>query len=308
VRTAGRRAGPGPGRERHPVADLRPAADPRKQLGVLCLARPSGCEPFRQADLALADALALCVSDTVDNLAQVQERERNLFVQTLTTLAQMVDLRKGSAGGQHRRVADYTLLLAGELKVSPLECYHLQIGTPLLDLGKIGLSDDLLQKGPHLTAEEAARVDDSVLTGAALLESIPGLAPLLPIVRNHRERWDGTGSPDRLAGEQIPLVARIVAVADAFDEMTAERPGGGSLPLDQALSEIERGSGTRFDPRCVEALLRLRPQIQRLIGQRRLLPPTMSKSELAKTRQEIRLPAGDGSARAACLTLDADAR
>jgi hypothetical protein len=262
---------------------------PRKQLGVLCLARPAGSEPFRRDDLALADALALCVSDTADNLAQVLERERNLFVQTLSTLAQMVELRKGPTGGQPRRVVDYTLLLAGELKVSPLECYHLQIGAPLLELGQLGLSDALLQKGLRLSPGEVAQVRDAVLKAAALLESIPGLAPLLPIVRNYRERWDGTGYPDRLAGEQIPLMARIVAVADAFDELTTEGREGGQLPLEHALGEIEAGAGTRFDPRCVEALLQLRPEIQRLIGQRRLLPPTLSKAELVRTREELRL-------------------
>jgi HD-GYP domain-containing protein (c-di-GMP phosphodiesterase class II) len=261
----------------------------RKPLGVLCLARPDGCEPFRREDLALADALALCVSDGVDNLAQVVEKERTLFVQTLTALAQMVELRKGPAGGEPRRVADYALLLAGELNAPPLECYHLQIGTPLLDLGKVGLSDALLRKGHARTADEAAQVNDSVLKGAALLEPLPGLAPLLPIVRNAREHWDGTGYPDNLAGERIPLVARIVAVADAFDEMTAERPDGTEHTLDQALAEIERGAGRRFDPGCVEAFLRLRPQLLQLIRQRQLLTTTMSKAELAKTRREIRL-------------------
>jgi HD-GYP domain-containing protein (c-di-GMP phosphodiesterase class II) len=261
----------------------------RKHLGVLCLARPDGSEPFRREDLALADALALCVSDGVDNLEQVLEKERNLFVQTLTTLAQMVELRKGCTGGQPRRVTDYALLLAGELKAPSVDCYHLQIGTPLLDLGKIGLSDALLRKALPLTGEEAAQVSDSVLKGASLLEAIPGLAALLPIVRNYREHWDGTGYPDSLAGEQIPLVARIVAVADAFEEMTSERPDGGELPLDEALAQIERGAGRRFDPGCVKAFLRLRPELQRLIGQRQLLTTTMSKAELAKTRREIRL-------------------
>ena len=283
--------GDGQGGPAEPIRSMTCALlrTPRKQLGVLCLARPDGSEPFRREDLALADALALCVSDGVDNLEQVLEKERNLFVQTLTTLAQMVELRKGSTGGEPRRVADYALLLAGELKAPPLECYQLQIGTPLLDLGKIGLSDALLRKGLPLTGEEAAQVSDSVLKGAGLLESIPGLAALLPLVRNYREHWDGTGYPDSLAGEQIPLVARIVAVADAFDEMTAERPDGGEVSLDEALAEIERGAGRRFDPGCVEAFLRLRPQLQRLIRQRRLLTTTMSKAELAKTRQEIRL-------------------
>jgi pSer/pThr/pTyr-binding forkhead associated (FHA) protein len=264
----------------------------RKQLGVLCLARPAGGTPFDREDLALADALALAVSGGIDNLEEVLEKERNLSIRLLNTLAQMVELRRDRLCGQPRRVTDYALLLAEELGLCSRDRYHLRIGAPLLELGKLGLSDTLLQRAAApLSAQELAEVRDCALRAAWLLEGIPGLAPLLPIVRSQHERWDGTGFPDALAGEQIPLLARTVAVADAFDVLTGEPGDGHRLSPDEALDEVERGAGSRFDPAIVQAFGRLRPRLRRMFHQRRLLTDTMSKAELARTRETLRPPA-----------------
>jgi HD-GYP domain-containing protein (c-di-GMP phosphodiesterase class II) len=260
----------------------------RRQLGVLCLARANDAPPFELQDLYLADALALGVSDTIDHLDEASERERTSLIHTLTTFAQMVELRKGPVSTRPRRVTDYALLIAEELKLPPLDCHHLRTGTPLLELGKIGLSDDLFQKAV-LTPEEQAQVRSYALKGAALLEGVPGLTSLLPILRNHNERWDGTGYPDQLAGEQIPLLARIAAVANAFDAMTGERPYAPRLSLDQAFAELERCAGTQFDPACVSALVRLRPRILHLFQERQLLHDTFSREEFEKTRQQLAL-------------------
>jgi HD-GYP domain-containing protein (c-di-GMP phosphodiesterase class II) len=262
---------------------------PRKDLGVLCLARAADRRPFDLPELQLADALALAISGTIDNLQEVLEKERNQFIQTLTAFAQIVDLRKGYMEVGRRRVTDYALMLAEELKLSPQDCYFLRIGTPLLELGKIGLSDNLLLKPGPLTREEMACVRTYVLNGASLLESVPGLGALLPIIRNQHEHWDGSGYPDGLAGEEIPLPARVVAVAAVFDAMTTERPYAAARPLDEAFAEVQRGAGTQFDPGCVEAFLRLRPRIEKLFEQRGQLTCTMSKDQLNKTRAEIPL-------------------
>jgi pSer/pThr/pTyr-binding forkhead associated (FHA) protein len=263
---------------------------PRKALGILCLARPSGCDPFDREDLAVADALALAVSGGIDNLEQVLQKEQNQSIRLLNSLAQMVELRRGRLCGQPRRATDYALMLAEELKLSALECDQLRIGAPLLELGKIGLRDTLLSRSTPLSPGELAEVRDGTLKGAWLLESIPGMAPLLPIVRNQHECWDGTGFPDGLAGEEIPLLARVVAVADAFDALTGEPADLGRLSPDEALHEIEGGAGTRFDPAMVQALLRLRPRLRRMFHQRELLTDTLSKAQLPPTRQALRPP------------------
>jgi HD-GYP domain-containing protein (c-di-GMP phosphodiesterase class II) len=95
--------------------------------------------------------------------------------------------------------------------------------------------------------------------GAEILATIPDLGPVIPIVRSHHERWDGRGYPDGLAGEKIPLLARIVAVADAFDAMTSDRPYRAGMPFEAAFAELQKQSGLQFDPQCAAAFLAIRP-------------------------------------------------
>jgi HD-GYP domain-containing protein (c-di-GMP phosphodiesterase class II) len=262
-----------------------------RRLGVLYLERGFGREPFAPDDLYLADALAVSVASTIDSLAHVLDKERNLLLQTLTTLVQMVELRDDYTGSHTQRVTDYALLLAEELRLPAEECAHLRCGTPLHDLGKVGIGDQLLQKPGPLTKDEMEGMKTHTTKGSALLESIPGLAPLLPIVRSHHERWDGTGYPDGLAGERIPRLARVVAIADAFDAMTTDRPYRAALPADQAFTEIERRAGTQFDPAYVRAFLRLRPRIEELLEQRDHLDQTSTRSEMVRLIEGLQIPA-----------------
>jgi HD-GYP domain-containing protein (c-di-GMP phosphodiesterase class II) len=112
--------------------------------------------------------------------------------------------------------------------------------------------------------------------GAALLQTLPGLDIVLPIVRNHHERWDGCGYPDQLAADAIPHLARLMAVVDTFDAMTTDRPYRIGMHIDEALVLIERGAGSQFDPACVEAFLRLRPVLEQHLSQYQSLSQTMT--------------------------------
>jgi HD-GYP domain-containing protein (c-di-GMP phosphodiesterase class II) len=264
---------------------------PRQPLGVLCLARPTDAVPFDAADLATADALALAVSGAIGNLGQILEKDQAVSIRLLNSLAQMVELRRSRLCQQPRHVTEYALLLAEQLGLSSLDCYHLRIGSSLLELGKIGLSDALLRRaaGP-LSAAELNDVREGVLRAAWLLEGIPGLAPLLPIVRGQHERWDGTGFPDGLAGDQIPLLARVVAVADAFDQLTGDRLETRRSP-DAALDDVVRGAGTRFDPAMVAAFGRLRSRLRWMFHQRNQLTDTIGNVDLTRIRQTHRVPA-----------------
>jgi HD-GYP domain-containing protein (c-di-GMP phosphodiesterase class II) len=261
-----------------------------RRLGVLYLERGFDREPFTEDNLSLADALAVSISSTIDSLGHVLDKERNLLLQTLTALVQMVELRDDYTGTHTQRVTDYALLLAEELRLPPEECAHLRCGTPLHDLGKVGIGDHLLQKPGPLTPAEMEGMKTHTVKGSSLLESIPGLADLLPIVRSHHERWDGTGYPDGLSGERIPRLARVVAIADAFDAMTSDRPYRAALPADVAFAEIERRSGTQFDPAYARAFLRLRPRIEELLEQRDHLDQTSTRSELARLIEGLNLP------------------
>jgi HD-GYP domain-containing protein (c-di-GMP phosphodiesterase class II)/pSer/pThr/pTyr-binding forkhead associated (FHA) protein len=239
---------------------------PRKHLGVLHLDRGPLQEPFDQEDFCLADAIAANVSVGIE-CAQLMKRQLDQSIHTVTALAQAVELRDRYTGGHTHRVTSYALMLARELKLPPHEQHQLQIGTPLHDIGKIGIDDAILRKPGRLTREEFEEMKSHTLKGAAILESIPELSTLLPIVRSHHERWDGTGYPDNLAGDRIPRPARLVAVADAFDAMTSDRPYRNAMTFDQVFQEYREKCGTHFDPDCVHALLRLRPHLEALLAQ-----------------------------------------
>src|SRR5213079_2853411 len=138
---------------------------------------------------------------------------------------------------------------------------HLQVGTPLHDVGKIGIEDAILRKPERLTPEEFELMKSHTVKGAAILEPVPDLAPVIPIVRSHHERWDGQGYPDGLKGEAIPRLARIVAVADAYDAMTSDRPYRKGMSPEVAFAEVEKQKGRQFDPKCAEAFLIIRQKI-----------------------------------------------
>jgi HD-GYP domain-containing protein (c-di-GMP phosphodiesterase class II) len=184
----------------------------------------------------------------------------------VTALALAVEIRDSYTANHTQRVTDYSLLLAREMGLSPAEYQQILVGTPLHDIGKIGIEDAILRKPGKLTAEEFEAMKLHTLKGAAILEAIPALRPVLPIVRNHHERWDGRGYPDGLAQEQINRVARIVAVADAFDAMTSDRPYRPAMPLEKAFDELRKNAGTHFDPVCVRTFLALRAEIERIMS------------------------------------------
>jgi putative nucleotidyltransferase with HDIG domain len=233
---------------------------PRKRLGVLHLDRSYWQKPFTDDDLHLADALAANVSAGIES-AQLLRKQRDLFYNTITILAQAVELRDHYTGGHTVRVTNYSLLLAERLSVSAADVQLVRIGTPLHDIGKIGIDDSILRKAGRLTPEEFEIMKSHTVKGAAILGTVPDLVPALPIVRSHHEQWNGQGYPDGLAGENIPRLARIVAVCDAFDAMTSDRPYRKGLPVDQAFAETEKQSGQQFDPECAAAFLAIRDRI-----------------------------------------------
>jgi putative nucleotidyltransferase with HDIG domain len=236
---------------------------PRRRLGVLHLDRSFWQSPFTEDDLLLADALAAHVSAAIEG-AQLFRKQKEFFLKTITILAQAVELRDDYTGGHTQRVTRYATMLAQQLELPEDQVELIKIGTPLHDIGKIGIDDAILRKPGRLTAHEFALMQQHTTKGAEILSTIPEMHPIIPIVRSHHERWDGTGYPDRLAGEEISILARIVAVADAFDAITSNRPyheGRKGRPAQEAFDEMESQSGRQFDPQCVAAFLAIREQV-----------------------------------------------
>jgi HD-GYP domain-containing protein (c-di-GMP phosphodiesterase class II) len=237
---------------------------PRNRIGILHLDRGFLDERFTENDLYYADAIAASVAVGIET-AQLVESQREQFIQTVTTLARAVEVRDQYTGAHTRRVTDYSLMLADELKLTPNEKYQIQIGTPLHDIGKIGIDDAILRKPGKLTTGEFETMKTHTVKGANLLDSMIHLIPMIPIVRHHHEKWDGSGYPDHLANDKIPLIARIVAVADAFDAMTSDRPYRPAMNADRAFLELISKAGQHFDPNCVYAFMRMRQKVETLM-------------------------------------------
>jgi putative nucleotidyltransferase with HDIG domain len=233
---------------------------PRRPLGVLHLDRGPLQKPFTMDDLHLADALAANVSAGIESMLLLQ-KQRDLFLKTITILAQAVELRDPYTGGHTHRVTTYSLMLAREMELPEKDIELIRLGTPLHDIGKIGIKDEILMKPGRLTSEEFDEMKSHTVKGAAILATIPDLAPVIPIVRSHHERWDGKGYPDGLAGAGINQLARIVAVADAFDAMTSDRPYRKGMEAQKALAEVEKNIGLQFDPECAKAFLAIRERV-----------------------------------------------
>jgi diguanylate cyclase (GGDEF)-like protein/putative nucleotidyltransferase with HDIG domain len=176
-------------------------------------------------------------------------------VETARTLIEPLEIRDPYIGDHLRAVSRLALRIGLKMSVPSDQLDALTLGALLHDVGKIGVPDRILQKPGRLTDEEYRIIKRHPVLGAKMLASIRELAPVVPAVKHHHERFDGKGYPERLRGEDIPLAARIISVVDAFDSMVRERPYGYGISQETALEEIEKNSGTQFDPRVVRALL-----------------------------------------------------
>jgi response regulator RpfG family c-di-GMP phosphodiesterase len=206
------------------------------------------------------DAQVLMYARDLASVARTERRQRQLlqdaYRQTAMALAEAVDVRDRGTGLHAQRVQRYALDLAEAVDPSLLEDPSLEYGFLLHDVGKIGISDDILLKRGPLSVEERELVHAHTIIGAQILHDVAMLqGGGIDVVRHHHERWDGAGYPDRLAGEQIPLGARIFAVADTLDAMTSSRPYRAALDWSVAVEEIHAQSGRQFDPVVVQAFL-----------------------------------------------------
>lgn len=182
-------------------------------------------------------------------VAQLQQA----YEASLTVLANAIDIRDPYTRGHVERVTAYTQELANQLGINGQVLENLRFGAILHDIGKIIVQENSLFKQDPLDENEWFEIKKHPVTGADMIKDIPFLASAMPVVRYHHERWDGSGYPEHLSGYQIPIGARIVAVADGFDAMTIDRPYRSALSLQQAYDEILRCSGGQFDPEVVRA-------------------------------------------------------
>jgi len=182
---------------------------------------------------------------------------QNLYRELLIAFSIAIDAKSPWTKGHSERVTNYALAIAKEMGVDGKDIDILKTAGLLHDIGKIGTYDVILDKPSRLTDDEFSIVKTHPVKGEEILKPIKGLRKVLPIVRSHHERFDGKGYPDGLKADEIPLLARILFVADSFDSMTSDRPYRPSPGREYAISELKRCSGTQFDPRVVEAFLKV---------------------------------------------------
>ena len=214
---------------------------------VLCANSPTGFDEHDdEVLLALGDHAGAVLANS-----HLRGELRNSYLGTIHILADAIEAKDPFLRGHSNEVSHYVSIVADGLDLEPKKREELLFASLLHDLGKIGISERILLKPASLTPEEFNIIKLHSRIGARLIEQVPGLTDMSPGVLHHHERFDGDGYPSGLKGNEIPLEARIICVADSFSAMTSDRPYRGRIGLDAALQELERCAGTQFDPEIV---------------------------------------------------------
>lgn len=225
-----------------------------KVIGVMEVVNKLDGSDFDKDDLELLNTLASDAAVAIDN-ASLYRAVLGGYVDTIRALAAAIDAKDPYTRGHSERVTQYSLLAAEALALPREERERLRYAAVLHDVGKIGIDDRILRKPAPLDKDEWEIMCTHVDMGAQIVDNIEFLAGAKPLIRGHHERFDASGYPDGLMGQDIPLGARIIAVADSFDTMTTDRPYRKSPGVDFALNELRRCSGTQFDPEVAEAFI-----------------------------------------------------
>ncbi len=202
------------------------------------------------------NGMASEIERQIRQLRRAAAENNALFLGTIKALAQAIDAKDPYTRGHSVRVNKYSVILARQLDLPKREIRDIHVSSLLHDVGKIGVDEAILRKPGHLTDDEFEAIKAHPVLGANIMAPIPQMKNILPGLRSHHERWNGSGYPDGLAGEQIPFMARIIAVADSFDAMTTNRPYQETYSFARAAARINELKGQGYDPRIVEAFNR----------------------------------------------------
>lgn len=241
----------------------------RNMLGILLLGKKTSGKNFHRDELdffvALSHDVAMAIRNAqlFEELQSEIESKKRLFLETTKALATTIDAKDHYTHGHTERVTQISLSIAKKLiithriKVDPAFLEDLNISGLLHDIGKIGVPEYILNKRERLTEDEKRRINEHPLIGASILDPIKDLRKAIDGVLYHHERFDGTGYPMGLKGENIPLISAIIAVADSYDAMITNRPYRPALSKEKTIEEIQKASGTQYNPLVVKALVEL---------------------------------------------------
>ncbi|MBN2126357.1 MAG: response regulator [Deltaproteobacteria bacterium] len=223
-------------------------------FGVLLIGNKTGGRNFDREDEFILKFLSEKAALNIENIALYDNLKQSLIA-TLMSLVSAIEAKDAYTQQHSTRVTEYALRIAGSMGCSHEDQRRIESSGPLHDIGKIGISDNILNKPGRLTPEEFDHIKTHPLIGVNIVTPLGLEDEELAIIRNHHERWDGKGYPDGLRGEDIPRLARILAVADAYDAMSSSRAYRKALPFPVCLRELRDKRGTQFDPEAVDAAL-----------------------------------------------------
>jgi len=202
-------------------------------------------------------ALEERLNNRTEEVMTSRDRIKTQFINTIRALEKALQAKNVYTEGHSRRVAEKSIEIARAMKVPREQIRHIELGALFHDIGKIGIRDEVLNKPGRLTESEYEHMKEHPLVAEQILSPIEELRPIVDIVKHEHERWDGQGYPGGLKGTAIPLGSRLIAIADAWDSMVYDRVYRKALPHDVALAEIEKNSGSQFDPDCVRVFCEL---------------------------------------------------
>ncbi len=221
-------------------------------LGALEVRRGKAEEPFSERDVDTAQIIGTTAGIVIENTRLRQTIEEG-YRSTIRALASAIDAKDPYTCGHSQSVAQYSMIAGLVLNLDAAQMWTLETAALLHDIGKIGIDDEILRKPRKLSPTEQGKVRDHPVIGAAIVHDIVALQEAVGLILYHHERFDGSGYPHRISGEDIPLGARIIGVADAFDSMTTDRPYRRAMTINEAMSELLRCRGTQFCPQALDA-------------------------------------------------------
>ena len=226
----------------------------RHILGVIEVLNKLDGSNFDEKDLDIVLSISATTAEAIEN-TRLHQTILDTFKSTITSIVSIIDAKDPSLRGHSQRVTEYTLLAGTYFSLTPEEMETLEYASMLHDIGKIDIDSCILNKPEPLSASECDIVYRHPAIGAGLLKEIPFLEKVGELVLYHHERYDGQGYPEGLKGEDIPLGARLIAVANSFDIMTIDRPSRPAMSIELSIKELNSGSGNQFCPEAVKALI-----------------------------------------------------
>jgi len=225
-------------------------------VGVLNVNASESNHKFEERDVRLLTILADQAAITLENI-ELYDNLQNFYLEMVQTLARAIDAKDSYTHEHADRARHFARMICGKLNLPEAMIRHIEYAALMHDIGKIGIDETILHKPGKLTQEERDVIKRHPSIGNRIIAPVAFLSPVAPMVLYHQEWFNGQGYPEGLAGEEIPLGARIVAVIDAFDAMTSDRPYRKALSREIGMSELKKCSGTQFDPRVVNVFLEI---------------------------------------------------